>query len=123
MIRDPNVVFPRSIQLEVQSMNAPVLVCGPIDTWADQYPFQAQLFRSESLNEASMLCVPLLGRSVENGTISVRRNTARPFEARDVALLEGFADQALIAIENSRLFNELQDSIVRCIEAGLTRCS
>ena len=47
---------------------------------------------------------------MEHGTILVRRDTARPYDDGDVALLEGFADQALIAIENARVFTELEQT-------------
>lgn len=57
-----------------------------------------------------MLCVPLVGRTVEPGTILVRRDTAQPYDEGDVALLGGFADQALIAIENARVFTELEQT-------------
>jgi signal transduction histidine kinase/CheY-like chemotaxis protein len=55
----------------------------------------------------AILAAPLLAAGVAIGTILVRREAARPYTDRQVALLETFADQAVIAIENVRLFRDL----------------
>jgi two-component system, NtrC family, sensor kinase len=56
----------------------------------------------------SMVGVPLLRDGLALGAIGVWRREVRPFSAAEIALLETFADQAVIAIENVRLFKELE---------------
>ena len=57
----------------------------------------------------SGLAVPLLRGETVLGLINVTRRAPGPFSADDIALLQTFADQAVIAIENVRLFTELQE--------------
>ena len=57
----------------------------------------------------TILAVPLIREARALGTILVRRTDVRPFEQKDITLLTTFADQAAIAIENVRLFDEIQD--------------
>jgi GAF domain-containing protein len=74
---------------------------------ADEYPEGSAIARR--FGHRTVLTVPLLRAGEAIGAIAVRRTEVRPFSDRQVELLKTFADQAVIAIENARLFKELQD--------------
>src|SRR5438876_1279149 len=69
------------------------------------------------LGAQSALAVPLLREDVALGAIKIRRTEVRPFSDKQITLLKTFADQAVIAIENVRLFKEIQERNAELREA------
>src|SRR5207249_6051121 len=72
---------------------------------ADEYPDALALQHGHL---RTILVSPLLREDVAIGAIIMRRSAVRPFTDKQMALLETFASQAVIAIENVRLFTELE---------------
>jgi two-component system, NtrC family, sensor kinase len=72
---------------------------------------------AEREGDRTLLAVPLMREGVAIGAILIRRTTVDPFTDNQIALLKTFADQAVIAIENVRLFKELQERNAELREA------
>ena len=72
---------------------------------------------TEQEGNRTVLVVPLMREDVPIGTIIIRRTVVQPFTEKQIGLLKTFADQAVIAIENVRLFKELQERNAELREA------
>jgi two-component system NtrC family sensor kinase len=97
------------VALEHATVQIPDVLADPEFTW-----FEAQRFGQHR----TVLGVPLMRTGIFIGMLGLTRNIVCPFTDRQVELLTTFADQAVIAIENVRLFDEIQDKSRQLAEAS-----
>src|SRR5262249_12126685 len=88
--------------LEARVVQVPDVLADPDYTWSGA---------QEIGGYRSALGAPLLHKGGVVGVIFVAKKVPQPFTAKQIELVTTFADQALIAIENTRLLNELRESL------------
>jgi signal transduction histidine kinase len=96
------------VLLERKIFHVPDVLADP------EYTYAGQKF----LGVRTVLGVPLLREGMPIGVIALGRNSVRPFTDTQIELVVTFADQAVIAIENVRLFDEIQDKSRQLAEAS-----
>jgi len=90
--------------LEARVVQVPDVLADPDYTWSGA---------QEIGGYRSALGAPLLHKGDVVGVIFVAKKVPQPFTAKQIELVTTFADQALIAIENTRLLNELRESLAQ----------
>ena len=91
--------------------SAKVIAVEDRDAVVERYPRTREL--AAAIGWRSGLFVPLLHNGAARGAIGIVRGDVGPFDDRQIALAQTFADQAVIAIENARLFNETREALER----------
>jgi GAF domain-containing protein/HAMP domain-containing protein len=95
--------------LEARTIHLPDCMADPEYAWSESQKIGGY---------RTMLGVPLLREGITMGVMALTRSSVRPFTDKQIALVETFADQAAIAIENVRLFEEIQDKSRQVEEAS-----
>jgi PAS domain S-box-containing protein len=119
---DPDWIVPGPLRLEPPEGLIPraVLSRAPVaspDVLAEvSYP-DALRRRLAARGSFSLLAVPLQAKGEVIGVLTIADRVGRVFAEREVALLTAFADQAAVALENSRLYGDLRDALRRAEES------
>ena len=90
------------------------------DVQAETGEYPVGSANARRLGHRTLLAIPLMRAGEAIGVIGIRRAEVRPFTDRQIDLLKTFADQAVIAIENTRLF-EAEQASKRELQEALER--
>ena len=105
------------VPVSSSSIHSRAVQAGKVVSWTDvennpKVPQWAKEL-AHARGHRSLLAVPLLSEGVSIGSIEVVRGETSPFEDNVISVLKTFADQAVIAIQNARLFNETREALER----------
>ncbi|HQR10421.1 MAG TPA: GAF domain-containing protein [Casimicrobiaceae bacterium] len=100
---DRNSISGRAL-LEQRTIQVP-----DMQTEGAEFPLSHEIAQRQG--HRTVLVIPLVRDGKPFGTILLRRQEVRPFTEREIALLATFGDQAAIALENVRLFNETNEAL------------
>jgi signal transduction histidine kinase len=118
-LREGSVIVPRAHFGSMPIVRAEVSIDAPHYRWVREHGTlhlpdvraQNDFPTLGSTDTRTLLVIPLRQKGELIGTLVARRIEVRPFTPAQIKLLETFSDQAVIAIENVRLFNELKESL------------
>jgi GAF domain-containing protein len=103
--------------LDESTVSGRAILRGELVSVADIQQLEREFPRSfefaQKSGQRAMVSAPMLRKGRAIGAIVLRRRVAGTFSSSDIDLLRAFADQAVIAIENVRLFNETKESLER----------
>jgi GAF domain-containing protein len=108
VLPEPGYVTGRAL-LEGKAVHIPDVQADPEYTWVEQQRLGGY---------RTVLGVPMLREGIPIGVLALTRDDVRPFTNKQIELVQTFADQAAIAIENVRLFDEIQDKSRQLEEAS-----
>jgi signal transduction histidine kinase len=115
-----NQQFPRPLDGSTGSgramLSKQVLQFAPVLGNPDAPPLTQRFSRKLGIN--SIIFAPMMREDKVIGVIGTGRRGAEPFDDKQIALIKAFADQAVIAVENVRLFDEIQDKRRQLAEAS-----